>query len=285
MMHDRSFKRTTLTLIWIWLAAFALLPNILVFITSLLQQGDHELVRLQLTLSNYTNMFDTIYLKVFLRSFYLAGLCTLTCLIMGYPFAYILAHTQKSYRGILLLLVIIPFWTSSLIRSYAIVTILKAQGLLNTVLIGLGIIHQPLHLLYTQIAVVIGLVYSLLPFMILPLYANMEKLDDRLIDAAHDLGANKFQIFIKVIFPLTLPGIIAGSILVFLPAISMFYIPDLLGGAKSMLVGNLIERQFLEAHNWPVGSSASIILTLLVGIMMLIYWRASPQNKNKKATL
>jgi len=279
MMRDSSFKKSTLTLIWAWLAIFALLPNVLVFITSLLQQGDNDLVRLQLTFANYTSIVDTVYLKVFLRSLYLAGICTLICLILGYPFSFILAKINDKYKGILLLLVIIPFWTSSLIRSYAIVTIIKSQGLLNHTLIALHLIKEPIHILYTQIAVVIGLVYSLLPFMILPLYANMEKLDDRLIDAARDLGANKAQIFLKIIFPMTLPGVMAGSMLVFLPAISMFYIPDLLGGAKSMLIGNLIERQFLEARNWPVGSSASVLLTLMLGVMLLVYWRSNSRNK------
>ncbi len=282
MKQNNLFKNISITSIWLWLGFFALVPNVLVLITSMLQQGDNELVRLQLTLINYFELFDTIYARIFLHSFWLAGLCTFLCLIFGYPFAYILARAHNRYKGLLLLLVIIPFWTSSLIRSYAIVTILKAKGILNSLFIWLGIIHQPMQLLYSSSAVVIGLVYSLLPFMILPLYANIEKLDMRLIDAARDLGASKITVFRKVILPLTMPGIIAGIMLVFLPAMSMFYIPDLLGGAKTLLVGNLIENQFLAARNWPMGSTVSIILTLLMGLMLLAYWRSTKISKEQQ---
>lgn len=283
MKQNNIFKNISVTGIWLWLGFFALIPNVLVLITSMLQQGDNELVRLQLTLINYFELFDTIYVRIFIHSIWLAGLCTFLCLIIGYPFAYILARAHHRYKSLLLLLVIIPFWTSSLIRSYAIVTILKAKGIINSLLLWLGIIHQPLQLLYNGSAVVVGLVYSLLPFMILPLYANIEKLDIRLIDAARDLGASKITVFRKVILPLTMPGIIAGIMLVFLPAMSMFYIPDLLGGAKTLLVGNLIENQFLAARNWPMGSTVSIILTVLMGLMLLVYWRSSSKiNKEQQ---
>ncbi len=282
MMHDNTFKRFSIGSIWIWLALFALVPNLLVLLTSLMQQGDSELVRLQLTFENYLTLLDTAYIKIFIHSLYLAGTCTLLCLMIGYPFAYILARMHSRHKALLLLLVIIPFWTSSLIRTYAIVAIIKTQGILNSLLIALNIIHQPLHILYSGTAVLIGLVYNLLPFMILPLYANIEKLDARLIDAARDLGANKVRVFIKIILPLTLSGILAGSMLVFLPAISMFYIPDLLGGAKTMLVGNLIENQFLAARNWPVGSAVGVVLTLLMGLMLFVYWRANNSNQVKQ---
>lgn len=274
-MTDGNFKYFSATSVWLWLALFALIPNVLILITSLMQQGDNELVRLQLTLDNYLELFNPIYLKVFVRSFYIAGICTLLCLLFGYPFAYMIARAPSRYRGILLLLVIIPFWTSSLIRTYAIIAIIKTHGIINSVLLWLGIIHQPLNLLYTNLAALIGLVYSLLPFMILPLYANIEKLDVRLIDAARDLGANRFRVFVKIILPLTLPGIIAGTMLVLLPAMSLFYITNLLGGAKTMLVGNLIENQFLAARNWPLGSAVSIFLTVLMGLLLFIYWRIS----------
>ncbi|CAM4446856.1 MAG: Spermidine/putrescine transport system permease protein PotB [Legionellaceae bacterium] len=274
------FRLIALSLIWIWLIVFAVIPTGLVLFTSLLQQGDHELVRLQLTLDNYSALFNTIYFKIFIQSLLLAGSCSLICLIIGYPFAYILARAKPRYKGILLLFVIIPFWTSSLVRTYAIVAILKTKGILNTLLLNIGLIHKPLHLLYSSSAVMIGLVYSLLPFMILPLYANIEKLDTRLIDAARDLGANKYRVFVKIIIPLTLPGIIAGCMLVFLPAMSMFYIPDILGGAKSILIGNLIQNQFLTARNWPLGSAVSIGLTLMMGLLLLLYWRSTKQNKN-----
>ncbi len=275
MKADRLFKWTNIATIWIWLSLFALLPILLVFITSFLENDPVKLVRWEFTLQNYVALLNPIYFKVFWHSFCMAGLCTLICLCLGYPFAYLLARMKSKYKNLLLFLVIIPFWTSSLIRTYAIISILKAKGLLNTVLLTLGIIHQPLSILYTGTAVMIGLVYSLLPFMILPLYANIEKLDIQLIDAARDLGANTILIFMRVIFPLTLSGIIGGVILVFLPAMSMFYIPDILGGAKSLLVGNLIQNEFLAAHNWPLGSAVSMVLTLSMGLLLLIYRRAN----------
>lgn len=280
--HDGRFKYFAVATIWIWLAIFALIPNILVVITSLMQQGDSELVRLQLSLDSYLELFDPIYLKVFLRSFYIAGLCTLICLLIGYPFAYFIARSSPVWRGILLFLVIIPFWTSSLIRTYAVIAIIKTHGVLNNLLLWLGIIEKPLQFLYTDTAALIGLVYTLLPFMILPLYANIEKLDMRLIDAARDLGANKIKVFIKIILPLTLPGIIAGTMLVLLPAMSLFYITNLLGGSKSMLVGNLIENQFLAARNWPLGSAVSIFLIALMGLLLFVYWRIAKMRNEKE---
>lgn len=277
LKNKLTFKTLAVALIWLWLGIFALIPNLLVFLTSIVQQGDSDLIRLQLTFANYLQLYDNIYLKIFWRSIEISFLVTFVCLILGFPFAYILARLPEKYKSILMLLVIIPFWTSSLIRTYAIVIILKTKGILNSVLLTLGIIHTPLQLLYTNTAAIIGLVYALLPFMILPLYANIEKLDHRLIDAAKDLGATSWQIFWKILIPLTLPGIIAGSMLVFLPATSMFYIPNILGGAKTMLIGNLIENQFLSARNWPMGATASVVLTALMALMLLAYVK-SRQN-------
>lgn len=285
MKRDQFFRKFSIATVWFWLGVFALIPTLLVLVTSLLQPGDTELVRLQLTFNNYRYLFNPIYGKMFFDSIYLAGICTIICLVLGYPFAYWLAQATSRFKGILLLLVIIPFWTSSLIRSYAIVAILKTKGVLNTLLLWLGWIDEPLRMLYTSGAVLVGLVYSLLPFMILPLYANIEKLDIRLIDAARDLGANKFTVFGKIMIPLTLPGIMAGCMLVFLPAMSMFYIPDLLGGAKSMLMGNLIQKEFLAARNWPVGSAVSIALTLIMGLMLLMYSRLGKFKQDSQSLL
>lgn len=167
----------------------------------------------------------------------------------------------------------IPFWTSSLIRTYAIMILIKAKGLLNSFLLWLGIIHHPLQLLYSTPAVIIGLIYSLLPFMILPLYSSIEKLDHSLIEAARDLGASKFRVFYKIIIPLTKPGIIGGILLVFLPAMTLFYIPDILGGAKSMLLGNLIENQFLQITNWPLGAATSTLLLVFMTLLILAFWK------------
>ena len=273
MKSDGLFKQISISTLCLWLAIFALIPNLLVIGVSFLERGEINLVEWHFTLNNYLRLFHTVYLKIFWQSFYLAAFSTIICLLVGYPFAYLLARLESRYKPTLLCLVIIPFWTSSLIRSYAMVAILKTKGLLNSFLLGIGIIHEPLHLLYSNTAVLIGLVYNLLPFMILPLYTNIEKLDHNLIDAARDLGANRLTAFFKITLPLTKSGIIAGSMLVLLPAMSMFYIPDLLGGAKSLLIGNLIKNQFLSARDWPMGCAVSITLTLLMGIMLLIYFR------------
>lgn len=274
-MKNNFFKNGSLALVWFWLAIFAFIPTLLVVLVSLLSHDADHLFHLPLTMDNYAQLLNVAYPKTLLKSIYIAGGTTLICLLIGYPFAYIIARLENGYKSILLLLVIIPFWTSSLIRTYAIMVILKAQGIVNSFLLWLGVIHQPLQILYSNLAVFIGLTYDFLPFMILPLYANIEKLDETLLEAARDLGAKKLRIFLKIVLPLTMPGIMAGVMLVFLPAMTMFYIPDLLGGAKSLLMGNLIENQFLLITNWPVGAAISIILILLMLILLLIYWRFS----------
>jgi len=261
--------------IWFWLVAFALLPNLLVFVASFLQRGSDEFVAFAFTLGNYQRLLDPLYLGLLLDSFWLAAITTILCLLLGYPFAYLLTRMTPRWRPLLLLLVIIPFWTSSLVRTYAMVIVLKANGLLNQILLGLGLIDEPLELLYPEPAVILGMLYALLPFMILPLYATLEKLDHRLIEAARDLGAGQFTIFRRIIVPLTLPGIIAGSILTFLPGLGMFYVADLLGGAKALLVGNLIRDQFLSARDWPFGAAVSVMLTVLMGVLLAAYYLSS----------
>lgn len=275
MNNNSFFKYLSLTTVWSWLSVFVLVPTLFLLIVSFLNHDITRLFRLPFTLENYIELFNPIYPKILLKSLYIAAGTTLCCLLIGYPFAYCIAKSKSQYKAILLLFVIIPFWTSSLIRTYAIVVILKAQGFLNTFLLWTGIIHQPLQILYSNLAVFIGLTYDFLPFMILPLYANIEKLDDTLIEAARDLGAKTPRIFLKIIFPLTMPGIMAGVMLVFLPSITMFYIPDLLGGAKSMLLGNLIQTQFLFISNWPLGSATSIGLIILLCLMLWIHRRAT----------
>lgn len=280
MRADNTFKNTSLAIVWCWLFVFALLPFALIFGASFLGHSETHLIQPPLTLTNYQQFNDSLYLHIFQKSFLIAGISTFLCLLLGYPFAFIIARMHSRWKNFLTLLIIIPFWTSSLIRSYALIAIIKAKGLLNTFLIGIGLIQHPLPILFTNTAVMIGLVYNLLPFMILPIMTNVERLDDRLIDAAKDLGANRWTTFTKVILPLTMPGIIAGCILVFLPAMTIFYIPDILGGAKSVLLGNLIQNQFLIAENWPMGSAVSIILTLLLAALILIYlWVSRGKSK------
>ncbi len=286
MKRPNHFKHFSLTTVWLWLFIFALLPFALMIVASLLDHNETHIVMLPFTLENYTQLNHVIYLHIFARSLIIASFATLFCLLLGYPFAYLIGRMQNvRWKNLLMLLVIIPFWTSSLIRSYALIAMIKAKGIINAILLALGLIHQPLALLFSNTAVMIGLVYNLLPFMILPIITNVERLDNRLIDAARDLGANQITTFRKVIIPLTMPGIIAGCILVFLPAMTIFYIPDILGGAKSVLVGNLIQNQFLVVQNWPFGSAISTVLTLILATFILIYHLASRSNKKKQEWL
>ena len=273
MKTELLFKRCTIASIWIGLGGFALLPLLLVLGMSFLKNSPSHLYQWHLTWQHYLALLDPIYIKLAWRSFLLALQVTFFCLLISYPFAFILANSPKKNRALLLLLVIIPFWTSSLLRSYAIIMLIQTNGLLNHVLLNLGIIQHPLHMLYTNAAVIIGLVYNLLPFMILPLYSNMEQLNPELIEAAKDLGANKTQILFRVLLPLTFPGILSGCLLVLLPAMTLFFIPDILGGAKSLLLGNLIQMQFFQSSNWPLGAAISVMLTIFMGILLWFYSR------------
>lgn len=281
MRRDNWFRYLAISTTWFWLGIFSLVAFLLMLLASFMHQDEEHLLYLPFTFHNYALSFSHLYLTILWRSFYLAGSCTIICLIVAYPFAFIMAKAKERIRDIMMLLLIIPFWTSSLIRSYAMVSMIKTKGVINAILLWLGIIHHPLQLIYTNTAVMMGLVYNLLPFMILPLYANIERLDLRLIEAAKDLGADKRTILWRILVPLTMPGIIAGCILVLLPAMTLFYIPDLLGGAKSMLLGNLIQYEFLGANNWPQGASISMVLTCLMGLMLIAHWFVS-QGKNHR---
>ncbi len=256
----------------------------MIIATSFLTRDDADLIEMTFTLSNYERLIDPLYAKVVWHSFYMAVIATLLCLVIGYPFAFIIARMPEKWRPFMLFLVIVPFWTNSLIRTYGLKIFLGTRGLLNEALLGMGLIEKPLRIMYTEYAVMIGLVYILLPFMILPLYSSLEKLDRSYLEAAKDLGANKFQSFIRVILPLTMPGIIAGCLLVLLPALGMFYVSDLLGGAKNLLIGNVIKSQILSIRDWPFGSAASISLTVLMGLMLFAYWKVG-KFMNKKAEL
>ncbi|EBN0206312.1 ABC transporter permease subunit, partial [Salmonella enterica subsp. enterica serovar Enteritidis] len=218
--------------------------------------------------------------KVFLHSLSMAGMTTIICLLLGYPFAYLVSKADKKWQSLLMLLLVIPFWTNSLVRLYAVKLIMAANGLLSTLLINLGLINEPLQILYTQKAVIGGLVYLLFPFMVLPLYAVFVDLRDDYILASKDLGANKLQTFWHVILPLTTPGIISGVLLVLLPAMGMFYVADILGGSRNLLVGNIIKSQFLDARDWPFGAAASVLLTLAMALLIMAY-RASSKRIGK----
>jgi spermidine/putrescine transport system permease protein len=281
MTSKSLFKRMTIAATTSWLVLFAGVPFCLIALTSILTRDPTRFVAFTPSLDAYREILSPGFLQMLLRSVQLAGLTSAVCLVTGYPFAYGMARAHRRFKPLLLLLAIIPFWTNSLIRTYALIFLLKTNGLLNAVLLGLGMIREPLMLLYTDVAVLVGLVYTLLPFMILPLYASIEKLDTRLIEAAQDLGAGRVRTFAYVSLPLTLPGIIAGTMMVFLPALGMFYIPDILGGSKSMLVGNFIKNQFLVAHNWPAGATASVLLTAMMVLMLLVFHWSSADPKRK----
>lgn len=273
------FRRVSIFGISSWLILFGFLPFLLVFIASFLTRGDQDFLIYTFSIESYLKIVDPLYLNIFIVSLKLSTISTLICLILAFPFAYFLSQVPKRYTSFLLILTIIPFWTSSLVRTYALVIILKTKGVLNTVLLSIGVINEPLEILYTDIAVIIGMVYTLLPFMILPLYASFEKFDKRLIEAARDLGASKIIVMTKIITPLVLPGIVAGISLVFLPSLGMFFISDLLGGANDLVIGNFIKNQFLTFRDWPFGSVASVVLTFL---MLLLIWLYSFTNRNNK---
>lgn len=258
-----------------WMVLLVALPHLLLAAASLAARGEADYLDFsRLGLEAYARLLSPEFASVLVSSTALAGGTTLLCLALGYPFAWVLARAPRKWRGLLLLLTVIPFWTNSLIRTYALIALLGAKGLINTALLGLGLISEPLTLLYTDFAVFLGLTYTLLPFMVLPLYGSIEKLDPRLAEAARDLGAGRLATFWRVSLPLTMPGVAAGCMFVFLPAMGMFYIPDVLGGARTLLLGSFIKAQFLTARDWPFGAAASVVLMLLMAVLYVFFVRA-----------
>ncbi len=253
----------------IWLGIFFLVPLLFILAYSFGTSGVYGEMTLGFNPGNYLRVFDPLYLEIVVRTLIIALTNTLLCLLLGYPLAYFIAFKGGTWKNTLILLVMIPFWTSLLLRAYAWVVILSGNGIANRILQFLHITDEPLPLIFTPQAVTMGMVYSYLPFMILPLYAALEKFDVRLKEAAQDLGASRWHTFWRVTFPLSMPGVIAGSILVFIPSAGEFVIPNLLGGARTVLVGNLIQNQFLQARDWAFGSALAMILAaLLVGAIM-----------------
>ncbi|MCH4996553.1 spermidine/putrescine ABC transporter permease PotB [Pectobacterium carotovorum] len=280
----KRFQNIIITLIVAWLVLFVFLPNLMIIGTSFLTRDDTNFVSLVFTLENYTRLADPLYASVLLHSLNMAVIATLCCLLLGYPFAFILARLPKKIQPLMLFLLIVPFWTNSLIRIYGLKIFLSTRGHLNEFLLWTGLIDTPLRIMYTSEAVILGLIYILLPFMVLPLYSSIEKLDKSYLEAARDLGANKWQTFIRVVIPLTMPGIIAGCLLVLLPAMGLFFVADLMGGAKNLLIGNVIKSQFLNIRDWPFGAATSICLTLVMGVLLFIYYRTA-RLLNKKGEL
>jgi len=272
MVRKSWFKNLSVGSTMLWITVFVVVPYLFVIVFSFLQPNPEKIIAWVFSIESYRDIFSPVFLVVCWYSLLLALGTTVITLLTAYPFAFILARLPIGIQRMLLLLMIIPFWTSSLIRTYALIILFKANGIINTMLLYLGIIDEPLMMLYTQMAVFVGLVYTLLPFMILPIYSSVQKLDWKLVEAARDLGATPRHIFFRIILPLTLPGIVAGSTMVFLPALGLFYIPDLLGGARVMLIGNFIKNQFLTSGNWPLGSAASVILTIIMCLFLYVYF-------------
>ena len=262
-------KSISLNIIYIWLFIFSLVPLAMIIVASVLSKDDSHLLNLPVTMTNYSNLLSPAFLTVFMRSLIIAFITTAGCLLLAFPFSYFMLKSK--HQSLLLLLIIIPFWTSSLVRTYALVALFKLHGILNTLLLFFHIIHSPIAWLYSNFAVISGLIYTLFPFMVLPLFTNMERFDFRLIEAAQDLGASKLSIFFRIFLPNTVRGILSGSLLVFLPAMTLFYIPNVLGGARSVLLGNMIQSQFIVLENWPQGAATSVILTSVLLILLLIY--------------
>jgi spermidine/putrescine transport system permease protein len=253
-----------------WAVAFVVAPAAIMLVYSFASRGTLGGVVYDFTLTNYQSVGDPVYLQIVIRSIGYAAVTTALCLLGGYPVAYLIGRADERWRNLLLMAVMVPFWTSFLIRTYAWVTILKSEGLLNSLLIQMRLISEPLEMLYTPGAVVLGLVYTFLPFMILPIYTSVEKLEGALIEAALDLGAGPLRAFSRVIVPLTSPGIAAGVLLVFVPALGIFAVNDILGGGRVDMIGNIIENQFKTARNWPFG--AALGTTLLVSFAAIYFY-------------
>ncbi len=282
---QNAWKTLVVGVPYFWLLIFFLAPFFIVLKISvaesiiasppfspLVDLTEEGIINLKLVLDNYAYLWeDQLYIDSYLNSLKISTISTLLCLLIGYPIAYAIVRSSPTAKNILLLMIILPFWTSFLLRVYAWMGLLADQGTINSFLIWLGIIDEPIRMLYAEFAVYVGIVYTYVPFMILPLYANMEKLDITLHEAAADLGARPFTTFRTVTVPMTMPGIVAGSLLVFIPATGEFVIPDLLGGGNVLMIGRVLYNEFNANHDWPVAAAVAIVLLLVLVIPMMIY--------------
>jgi len=295
--EPRRWLRRALVLPYLWLLVFFLAPFIIILkisfaeplvaqppLTDLLQWTERGFQGLKLTFDNYAFLFeDRYYAIIYLSSLKMAALGTVLCLVLGYPMAYYIARQPTRRRNLLLFAVILPFWISFLLRVYAWIGLLNSRGVINNLLLSLGVIDKPLTLLYTDFAVYLGIVYSYLPFMILPLYANLERQDLDLLDAAADLGARRWQAFLDVTLPLSLPGIVGGCLLVFIPAVGEFVIPALLGGSDTLMIGRVLWDEFFISRDWPVASAVSVVLLLLLVLPMMWFQHLQARQAEAQA--
>ncbi len=280
-------RRFVIAVPYLWLIVLFLIPFIIVFKISfsesrmamppyapLIEWRDGVIVGIKLYFSNYRFLFtDRLYASAYLYSIKVAAVSTLWCLLIGYPMAYAIARASAAWKNQLLMLIILPFWTSFLLRVYAWIGLLKSNGVINNVLLGLGIIHEPLTLMQTDFAVYVGIVYSYLPFMILPLYANLEKHDATLLEAAADLGARPWRAFVRVTVPLSMPGVLAGCLLVFIPAVGEYVIPSLLGRTDQLMIGRVLSDEFFANRDWPVASAVAILILILLVVPIMLFQR------------
>ncbi len=274
----------------VWLFLFAFGPLFIVLVYSFLEPGDYGGVvwafstqgwaAVAVTRDIFTGelQIQDAHLAILWRSVKLSLLTTLTCLLLGFPTAYFIATRPRETRNLWLFLITIPFWTNLLIRTFAMLEWIRAEGVINTALMGLGLVEEPIRMLFTDFSIMLGMTYVYFPLMVLPLYASMEKLDFRLVEAAYDLYADRLAVLRRVIVPLTSPGIVAGSILVFIPCLGAYVTPRVLGGGKNMMLGNLIELQFGQGRNWPLGAALSITLLALVMVALIVYVRAAQKE-------
>ena len=276
----RRFRSNTLPAlltvgpVTLWLLAFIAVPLLYILIMGFCSTDQFYNVVYSFTLDNFEAMIDPEYLKIYGQSIVIALITTVVCLGLAYPFSYLISRTFRSKKTILYMLIIIPFWTNSLIRIYGWRTFLSATGQLNTFLMAIGLTSEPVQFLYNQACTIFGMVYEMFPFMVLPLYAAIEKLDESQIEASFDLGANMITTLFRVVVPQTMSGIFSGCIMVFIPSLGAFYISDILGGGNADVIGNLIQRQFQSANDWPLGAALSILLIAITLALVKIYQKA-----------
>ena len=286
-MTKRKFRSTILPAgvmvgpVVLWMLFFIAIPLIYVFIMSFCTIDKNTLnIVYQFSPDNYKRLLDANYIQIYIQSILIAAITTIICIVLAYPFSFLIARTVSKAKAMLYMLVIIPFWTNSLIRIYGWRTFLGTNGWLNNLLQALHLTDAPVEFLYNRGTTILGMVYCLFPFMVLPLYTAIEKLDQNLLEASSDLGAKGYVTFIKIILPLTLSGIFSGSIMVFIPTLGYFFVSDILGGGNSDVIGNLIERQFQSGNNWPLGAALSIILIAITLLLVKLYQKCGGDMEN-----
>lgn len=267
-------KYTMLTPLVMWMYLLVAVPFVYIIAISFMNKGTYGGVSAGFTFANYTDILNPLYLVTFGKSILISVFVTFICLLLAYPFTYFIAKKSEIKKTVFMSMVMVPFCVSMIIRLFSWVNILRTEGYINNILMALGIIKEPLKLVYNQTGAMIGLIYMLLPFMILPLYSSIEKLDKSLLEAASDLGAKRWKSFFDITLPLTKPGIFAGCVMVFIPSMGLYFVTDMMGGSKTLVIGNLIKNQFITARNWPLGAAMSVILMLITVLLLKAYTAA-----------